>query len=58
MRIGITSPILNAASNYILKKTAINSIEEQFKGDDPLLEQPNSTLNPDSVHAYGREQVV
>ncbi|MBR9983176.1 MAG: J domain-containing protein [Wolbachia endosymbiont of Homalodisca vitripennis] len=54
----VTSPILNAASEYILKKTAINSIEEQFKGSDPLVEQPDSTINPDSVHAHGREQVV
>ncbi len=29
--------------------------EEQFKGSDPL---PDSTINPDSVHAHGREQVV
>jgi len=54
----VASPILNAASEYILKKTAINSIEEQFKGSDPLVEQPDSTINPDSVHAHGREQVV
>ncbi|MFP3023979.1 MAG: hypothetical protein ACEY3K_14285, partial [Wolbachia sp.] len=54
----VTLPILNAASEYTLKKTVINSIEEQFKGSDPLLEQPNSTINPDSVHVYGREQVV
>lgn len=54
----VTLPILNAASEYTLKKTVINSIEEQFKGSDPLLGQPSSTINPDSVHVYGREQVV
>lgn len=48
----VTSPILNAASNYILKKTAINSIEEQFKGDDQFIEvdneKPSSTMSNQS----------
>lgn len=58
----VTSPVLNAASNYILKKTTINSIEEQFKGDGPLVEVdgklPSSTVDSDgtfnaSAHGVG-----
>ncbi|MBH5362733.1 DnaJ domain-containing protein [Wolbachia endosymbiont of Kradibia gibbosae] len=54
----VTSPILNAASNYILKKTAINSIEEQFKGDDQFIEvdneKPSSTMSNQSYFPIGQ----
>lgn len=54
----VTSPILNAASNYILKKTAINSIEEQFKGDDQFIEvdneKPGSTMSNQSYFPIGQ----
>ncbi len=54
----VTSPVLNAASNYILKKTTINSIEEQFKGDGPLVEvddeQPSSTMSNQSYFPIGQ----
>nr|WP_265026208.1 DnaJ domain-containing protein [Wolbachia endosymbiont (group A) of Bibio marci] len=54
----VTLPVLNAASNYILKKTTINSIEEQFKGDGPLVEvddeQPSSTMSNQSYFPIGQ----
>ncbi len=54
----VTSPVFNAASNYILKKTTINSIEEQFKGDGPLVEvddeQPSSTMSNQSYFPIGQ----
>ncbi len=41
----VTSPILKCCSDYTLKKTVINSIEEQFKGDDQFIEVDNEKLS-------------
>lgn len=46
------SSVLNTACNYILKKTAINFVEEQFKGDDKSIEIENEN-NPKSFVATG-----
>ncbi len=54
----VTSPVLNAVSEYTLKKTVINSIEEQFKGDDQFIEvdneKPSSTMSNQSYFPIGQ----
>ncbi|WP_349967225.1 hypothetical protein [Wolbachia endosymbiont of Armadillidium arcangelii] len=54
----VALPVLNAASNYILKKTTINLIEEQFKGDGQFIEvdneKPSSTMSNQSYFPIGQ----
>lgn len=54
----ITAPLFNVVIENSLKKSAISMIEEQFKGDDQLIEvnneQPSSTINNQSYFPIGQ----